>query len=154
MSSVFHYEFVFIHPFRDGNGRMARLWQTAILNQRNPVFQYIPIESRIHEFQSEYYDAIARCHKEGRSDIFIEFMLEKIDETLAMVLQHTAASDHDSQYVSRLLAAMEYNIPYTVPQLLEHLGLKSKETLRRHYLAPRLGVRAYRNDDPGQAHQP
>ena len=58
MSSVFHYEFVFIHPFADGNGRMARLWHTAILAKWKPVFEFIPIESRIEKFQDEYFDAI------------------------------------------------------------------------------------------------
>ena len=65
LSSVFHYEFVFIHPFSDGNGRMARLWHTAILSDWKPVFEYIPIESQIEKFQDEYYDAISRCHVAG-----------------------------------------------------------------------------------------
>ena len=80
MSSVFHYEFVFIHPFDDGNGRMARLWHTAMLAHWKPVFEYIPIESQIEKFQNEYYEAIARCHVEGESTLFIEFMLSQIDK--------------------------------------------------------------------------
>ena len=62
LSSVFHYEFVFIHPFTDGNGRMARLWHTAILSEWQPIFEFIPIESQIEKFQSGYYEAIAKCH--------------------------------------------------------------------------------------------
>ena len=82
LSSVFHYEFVFIHPFSDGNGRMARLWHTAILSKWKPIFEYIPIESQVEKFQDEYYEAIAKCHVAGESTIFIEFMLSQIDAIL------------------------------------------------------------------------
>ena len=74
VSAVFHYEFVFIHPFADGNGRMARLWHTVMLYRWRNVFEYIPLESQIERFQAEYYDAIAKCHVNGNSDVFIEFM--------------------------------------------------------------------------------
>ena len=73
-SSVFHYEFVFIHPFSDGNGRMARLWHTAILSKWKPVFEYIPIESQIEKSRDTYYDAIAKCHAEGDSTILLNFI--------------------------------------------------------------------------------
>lgn len=63
LSAVFHYEFVFIHPFADGNGRMARLWHTAILSKWKPIFAYIPLESQIERFQDDYYEAIAACHQ-------------------------------------------------------------------------------------------
>jgi len=139
LSSVFHYEFVFIHPFSDGNGRMARLWQTGLLSLWNPVFQYLPIESRIYEFQSAYYDAIGSGHIEGNSDTFIEFMLDKIDETLDLVLTQAHSADaYLSEYVRRLLDAMEYDVPYTATQIMAALRLKSKETFRKNYATPAL----------------
>ena len=95
LSSVFHYEFVFIHPFTDGNGRMARLWHTAILAKWNPIFEYIPIESQIEKFQDDYYDAIAKCHVEGESTVFIEFMLTQIDNILEELLNQMTNSTTD-----------------------------------------------------------
>ena len=137
LSSVFHYEFVFIHPFSDGNGRMARLWHTAILAKWKPVFEYIPIESQIEKFQDEYYDAIAKCHVEGEATIFIEFMLAQIDRTLDDIsIQINEENEQLSEYIKRLLGAMEYDIPYTSNVLMHKLGLKSKEGFRRNYLRP------------------
>lgn len=137
LSSVFHYEFVFIHPFSDGNGRMARLWHTAILSKWKPVFEYIPIESQIEKFQEEYYDAIAKCHIDGESTIFIEFMLSQIDRILDDIsIQISEDNEQLSEYVKRLLEVMEYDIPYTSNVLMDKLGLKSKEGFRRNYLRP------------------
>ncbi len=136
ISSVFHYEFVFIHPFSDGNGRMARLWHSAFLTKWNPVFEYIPIESQIEKFQSEYYDAIAKCHTEGSSNTFILFMLEQIDNILDEVSGQT--DENISEYVKKLLEVMDYDTPYTLATLIDLLHLKSKETVRRHYLHPAL----------------
>ena len=139
LSSVFHYEFVFIHPFADGNGRMARLWQTALLSEWNPVFQYMPLESRIHEFQDEYYEAIAACHSAGRSDFFVEFILDKINLTLDWAQSQIAGEDaYLSEQVRHLLDVMEYDVPYTAVQIMSALGLKSKENLRKLYIGPAL----------------
>lgn len=139
LSSVFHYEFVFIHPFEDGNGRMARLWQTALLSEWNPVFRYLPLESRIYEFQDAYYAAIAACHSAGNSNAFIEFMLDKINLTLDWAIQQLAEKDaYLPKPVRRMLDAMEYDVPYTAAQIMAALGLKSRDNLRKLYLKPAL----------------
>lgn len=137
LSSVFHYEFVFIHPFSDGNGRMARLWHTAILTAWKPIFEFIPIESQIEKFQSGYYDVIAKCHMDGNSTAFIAFMLTQISAVLDDILS-TAGSlgDNLSEHVKKLLSVMEYDTPYTANAILDLLALKSKETLRKNYLGP------------------
>ena len=149
LSSVFHYEFVFIHPFSDGNGRMARLWHTALLSQWKPIFEYIPIESRIEKFQDEYYDAIAKCHVDGSSTIFIEFMLAQIDKILDDIsLQISEDNEQLSEYIKKLLEVMEYDIPYTSKVLMEKLGLKSREGFRRNYLHPAVEMNLVRMTVP------
>lgn len=149
MSSVFHYEFVFIHPFADGNGRMARLWHTAMLAQWKPVFEYIPIESQIEKFQNEYYETIARCHVDGESTLFIEFMLSQIDKILDEVsAQISADNEQLSEYLKKLLEVMEYDVPYTSNTLMDKLGLKSKEGFRRNYLRPAIDMNLIRMTVP------
>jgi len=86
-SCVFHYEFEFIHPFLDGNGRMGRLWQTLILMQQYPVFEFLPVESLIKENQKEYYKVLSVSDKSGHSTPFIEFMLNIILQALGNLLK-------------------------------------------------------------------
>ena len=138
-SCVFHYELVFIHPFSDGNGRTARLWQNLLLTKWNPIFEYIPIESKIQKYQKEYYDSIALCHKNGNSNVFIEFMLKMIDETLEETLNNMKKeSNNISDQVNKLLEIMEYDIPLSANEIMARLGIKSKETLRENYINPAL----------------
>jgi len=139
LSSVFHYELVMIHPFSDGNGIMARFWQTALLSDWRSVFQYIPLESKIYDFMEEYYEAIAACHSSGILNDFIEFMLDKINMAMDMVLEQLSEKDaYLAVSVQKLLEIMEYDTPYTAIQLMNRLNLRSKVNFRRLYLIPAL----------------
>jgi len=148
LSCVFHYEFVFIHPFRDGNGRMARLWQTALLSKWNPLFQYIPIESQIERFQDAYYDAIALSTGEGQSTPFVEFLLARIEETLDRVIAQEGSESVQTEQIRRLLSVMEYDTPYTATVLMRLLGLKSRDALRNNYLAPAIDAGLVQMTEP------
>ena len=156
-SCVFHYEFVFIHPFSDGNGRTVRLWQNVLLTKWNPLFEYIPIESRIQKYQTEYYEVIAKCHSIGNSDKFIEFMLRMIDEVLDEVIESISKEvENISEQVNRLLAVMEPDIPLSANEIMARLGVKSKETLRKSYLNPAIEnglIRMLLPDKPNSKNQ-
>lgn len=127
---------------------MARYWQTLLLSQWKPIFKYIPIESQIEKFQEEYYNAISTCHNQGSSTVFIEFMLMQIDKLLDLVSLQDSDSNQLSEYVKKLLSVMQTSHAYTTKRLLELLGLKSKETLRKNYLKPAIEASIIRMEIP------
>jgi Fic family protein len=86
-SCVFHYEFEFIHPFLDGNGRMGRFWQTVLLRAYSPAFEYLPVESLVRERQAAYYESLEKSDQKGDSTSFVEFMLSVIRDALVEVLR-------------------------------------------------------------------
>jgi Fic family protein len=103
-SCVFHYEMEFIHPFLDGNGRMGRLWQTVILKERYPVFEFLPFETLISQTQNEYYQALSASDKSGKSTIFIEYMLGIIDESLGNLLNVTGQTLTSDQRITHFIS--------------------------------------------------
>ncbi|MDR4968685.1 MAG: Fic family protein [Acholeplasmataceae bacterium] len=138
-SCVFHYEFEFIHPFSDGNGRMGRLFQTCLLAKEEELFYYLPVESIIIQKQQTYYDAISKSNKEGASTVFIEFMLDAIIETMNDTLkQSNIETGSLSIQAKKLLTVFEEGIPYTTIELMDRVGIKSRASFKKNYLDPLL----------------
>ncbi len=107
-SCVFHYELEFIHPFDDGNGRMGRYWQTRILMEESPVFEFVPVEAAVRKHQGAYYQALADSDRAGTSTPFIEFMLARILESLDDLLAQTRPGQADhSQRAEFVLAELD-----------------------------------------------
>ena len=137
-SSVFHYEFEFIHPFNDGNGRTGRLWQTALLASWKPIFAWIPIESIIKDNQEEYYNAITLSTSQGKSNIFIEFMLDVINKAIKDIITDTRNHyNHINNQITELMKVIE-SYPQSATELMEKLNLKSRLGFRKNYLQPAL----------------
>jgi Fic family protein len=167
-SCVFHYEFEFIHPFADGNGRMGRLWQTVILKQHHPVFAYLPVESLVSKHQEEYYQAIGQSTKASNSAPFIAFMLSMInkaldelqtDQLLSIQLLSIQKSPQESPQVTpqviqllkvMLMAIVKVTVTvkegknsfkskaFKREQLQTLLGLSDKKSFNLRYLKPAL----------------
>jgi len=138
-SAVFHYEFEFIHPFQDGNGRMGRLWQTLILSRWQSVFSTMQVESLIRDYRADYYAALNSCNQAGESTRFIEFILRMIlDAILAATEQETEQETEQlSEQVNRLLAAIGKDACST-RELMERLHLAHRPSFLYNYLHPAL----------------
>ncbi len=142
-SAVFHYEFEFIHPFADGNGRMGRMWHSLLLGKWKELFFWLPIEELIQSRQQEYYDALGAADKQADSAGFVELMLEIIRDSLmevTVVGRYTdqdgdQVSDQDNSSIERLLSILG-NEELSAAELMQRLGLSHKPTFRKNYLNP------------------
>ncbi|HEY8035646.1 MAG TPA: Fic family protein [Methylobacter sp.] len=138
-SCVFHYEFEFIHPFNDGNGRLGRLWQTSILSQWRSEMAYLPVESIIREQQSEYYRVLGVADRASDCTVFIEFMLGALAQALRVGIERASPSivsgimsvKVSGKIPSAIIQALEQNPELTIPMLATKLGVSSR-TIERH----------------------
>ena len=144
-SAVFLYEFEFIHPFADGNGRMGRMWHSLLLGKWKELFFWLPIEELIQSRQKEYYDALGAADAQVDSAGFVELMLEIIRDSLTEVTVVSRSADQDGVQVTdqdkaptgRLLSALG-NDTLSATDLMERLGLSHRPTFRKNYLNPAL----------------
>lgn len=139
-STIFHYEFEFIHPFADGNGRMGRMWHSLLLGKWNEIFYWLPIEELIRSRQQEYYDALGKSDKESDSSTFAELMLEIILDTLrktTVVGNGDEAVKKTNPSVQKLLDVLG-DEELSAAQIMERLDLSHRPTFRKNYLNPAL----------------
>ncbi len=138
-SCVFHYEFEFIHPFSDGNGRLGRLWQTLILSRWRAEMAYLPVESIIRERQSEYYRVLGAVDQASDCTVFIEFMLDALAQALRTGIETASPSTLSVEMTVQMsvetplaiIRALQKNPGLTIPMLATQLSLSSR-TIERH----------------------
>jgi Fic family protein len=143
-SAIFHYEFEFIHPFADGNGRMGRMWHSLLLGQWKELFYWLPIEELIRTRQKEYYDALGKSDKEADSSAFVELMLEIIADTLKQITivgnAESTPQPNMTAQVAKLLETLG-DETLSASEIMKRLGLSHRPTFRKNYLNPALKQR-------------
>lgn len=136
-SCVFHYEFEFIHPFLDGNGRMGRLWQSLILGKLHPLFEHLPVENMVYDNQQQYYEAITASTNAGQSGPFIDFMLREIHKTLKA---HQGETHPSEEYEFGARFGKEFGVKFGVNEKRVLLLLDSNPSSSAGDIAEQTGL--------------
>ena len=165
-SSIFHYEFEFIHPFADGNGRMGRMWHTLLLAQWKPFFAWLPIEELIAKRQQEYYKVLQIADNSCNCSCFVSMMLEIIRDVLKEMPQDESSNYRTSSdqaltklpastqaAIQELLAILQHDT-LTAAQLMERMGLTHRTHFRQSYLTPALEAGLIERTIPDKPNSP
>ena len=130
LSAIFHYYFVSIHPFSDGNGRLARFWITLMLINYNKKFEFIPVEEEIYLKQEEYYSSIAKCHNNGNANVFIKFLLNIINSSLDKIIINSNFTLNDIQ--NKIIELITNNNRITQNEIANIIGVNVR-TIKRNF---------------------
>ncbi len=152
-SCIFHYEFEFIHPFADGNGRMGRLWQTLILRNWKPLLAYLPVETVIRDRQENYYRVLAVADQQADATPFVEFMLGALRDAICEAMSTDQVTDQESDQVAALLHAIGSG-ELGSSALMQVLGLSHRPTFRINYLNPAMEDELIERTQPDSPRSP
>lgn len=130
LAAIFHYYFVSIHPFSDGNGRLARFWVSLMLINYNKKFEFIPVEEEIYLNQEEYYSTIAECHNNGNANVFIKFFLNTINSSLDKIIKNSNYVINDIQ--NRIIELITNNNRITQNEIANIIGVNVR-TIKRNF---------------------
>lgn len=129
VAAVADYYIETIHPFFDGNGRMGRLWGSAILADHDKRFRDASVEWAILHHREEYFDVLRKCQMDSNCSRYVMFMLERMLEAL---------DDLERMSEPRMADLLRNMTSYAMPaqRIMDKMGLHSRTNFLKNYMRP------------------